>query len=262
MTVEDSHSPQVVCWLRLRKNVTTMGAPLPSSASDGALRRQAWLRATTMLEVMIAITIMATALLAVFGHITNIRNLQYHTLAKELGAIAAANIANLYASTAARDIQDWQTAPSPVGPWIGDLDGPVGSWSTIEDLVRLRLLPPQNGFLEHDATQVAPYEVRFAVGMYRVLDNTDSAGLPITTQPGLWPPGTGMETVVARLHNPTLSLEDNRVLRAPSKIVTPLSEITPGNPVGVFVTVWQVDRGGVGNPRMIHSHFTSFSTPQ
>jgi hypothetical protein len=222
--------------------------PLPSP--DGLVRR-----GTSLLEVMLAVSIMATALLAAFGHIANVRNLQDSTLAKELSAIAASNIAALCAGSSSEEISTWTSS----GNWIGDVDDRA-TWSTTQDLIGLGLLPPQN-LMEHSRTE-SPFQLFFAVGMYRVLPNTSNGSI-IASEPGFWPLGTGMETQVTAFHDPSQSFADNVTRRRPSKVTDPKNQVTPGNPVAVFVTVWKVYRDDPGGePQLVHSHLSSFATPQ
>ena len=215
-------------------------------------------RATTLIELMIAFALLSTAIMVVFGMVSNVQQLQNDTQAKEFAMIVASNVANRCSGASVGQIAAWING----GRMLADIDSPQGTWSTLNNLRQWGLVSDQLGV----AASGDASSMRFTIGFYRVLENTYDSGLavPGPNQIGFWgpqSPGT-LQTVVMRLYDPSLPIAASANLRNPYRITNPASvtQVTPKKPVTVLVMAWMLDRQG-GQPRLLHSLVGMVSTP-
>lgn len=219
-------------------------------------------RATTLIELMIAFALLSTAIMVVFGLVSNVQQLQSDTQAKEFAMIVVSNVANRCSGATVGQISAWITG----GRMLADIDSPQGTWSTLNDLRQWGLVSDQPGIIVNQSAGEDDRSMRFTIGFYRVMDNTFDSGQPIpgAGQQGFWgtqSPGT-LQTVVARLFDPSRPIAATANLRAPYRITDPanVTQVTAKKPVAVLIMAWMLDRQG-RQPRLLHSLVSMVSTP-
>lgn len=232
-------------------------APVPQVGSVRSARR-----ATTLIELMIAFALLSTAIMVVFGLVSNVQQLQNDTQAKEFAMIVVSNVANRCSGASVAQISAWINGRR----MLADIDSPQGTWSTLNDLRQWGLVSDQPGIMANQSAGEDDRLMRFTIGFYRVMDNTFDSGQPIPGpgQQGFWgaqSPGR-LHTVVSWLFDHSRPIAASAHFRAPFRITDPanVTQVTTKKPVAVLVMAWMLDRQG-RQPRLLHSLVSMVSTP-
>ena len=163
--------------------------------------------------------------------------------------ITTSNLTNLYASASLSEIVAWNASGSLRLASTDD-----AALSTVQDLVQRQVLSPEVGHLQ-DQEVDSLNRLRFSVGFYRTIANTDPSGVADPAKPGLWAPQAPetTKTTITSLGTPEQRAQ---------VVITDLDDsdqITEGHPVTMMVQVVEVDGSTVTRVR---NQFTSIlATP-
>jgi prepilin-type N-terminal cleavage/methylation domain-containing protein len=209
----------------------------------------------SLIEVMIAVTVLTVTLLSIIGHQYTLNNLRSQSLKRALRTVAVNNLVNLV------DGSNWDELGRAERPWSMSrlqAGGSTNSPFQLTDLVGLGIVSVETGHFK-GGTPVDPAsgDLRFYVEYYRSTANTDSSLNPIPTQPGLLDAQqtspSGFRSAFAStaaacriLPNPNLGLVDG-------------TQITAGNPVLVRLAVTEVDPD-TGTQRQVYESFLGVQT--
>ena len=225
--------------LMLFSEVRPQAAPRVSPTDQGI----------SLIETMVAVSLLGVALTCTIGVLTNVNKLQDSTLANEVSSITVSNITNLYASASIAEIIAWEASGNRRLAGTDDI-----AKSTVTDLVNRQLLSSETGHLQgNDAEQLA--RMRFTVGYYRAIANEDQSGAVDTNKPGLW----GAQAI-GSLHASTESLKtkDDRDRYRISDL-NDTTQLSDGHPITMMVQV--VDVTGETVNRVINQYTSVIATP-
>lgn len=203
----------------------------------------------SLIETMVAVSLLGVALTCTIGVLTNVIKLQDSTLANEVSSITVTNITNLYASASIAEIIAWDAAGNRRLAGTDDI-----AKSTVTDLVNRQLLSSETGHLQgSDAEQLS--RMRFTVGYYRAISNEDQSGAVDTNKPGLW----GAQAIGSLLAlTESLKTKDDRE-RYRITDLNDTTQLSEGNPIALMVQV--VDVNGETVNRVINQYISAIATP-
>jgi prepilin-type N-terminal cleavage/methylation domain-containing protein len=206
-------------------------------------------RGLSLVEVMIAMSLLGVAMATTIGVLGDVSRLQESTLAREVTTITTCNLTNLYATASVSEINAWNASSARRLASTDDL-----SPSTVQDLISRQIISAEIGHLQGPET-VALDRLRFTVGFYRTIANTDASGIVNTSRPGLW---SAQDAESTRTQINSLDTAEQRA----QFLITDLDDddqLTEGNPVTILVQVVDFEDSRVTRVR---NQFTStIATP-
>ena len=209
----------------------------------------------SLIEVMIAISVMAVALLVILGHQATLNNLRAHSLSRSLQTVAVNNLVNLV------DGSNWDELGRAERPWSLSRLQAGGSTNPplqISDLVGAGMIASETGhFSGAQAADSASGNLRFYFEYYRATANLDSAYVAIPTQPGLL---DAQQTSTNGFRSAfTTNAATCRIVPNPTLGLVDATQITAGNPVLIRLAVSEVEPVS-GTQRQIYETFLGAQT--
>ncbi len=190
-----------------------------------------------MIEVMIALGVMAVGLSAVLSHQFTLDNLRATSLSRALQTIAVNNLVNLADGT------NWDELGRAQRPW--SLSRVQGADNTnqplsLDNLVTYGLVGKETGHLHGgEAVDRSIGTYRFYLEYYRSTANLDSARAPLTDQPGLLDAPVGSSAAFKTSF--TANAASCRIVPDPTLGLADPTKLTQGNPVLMRIAVARVD---------------------
>lgn len=209
----------------------------------------------SLIEIMIAISVLAVALIAVLGHQYTLDNLRAHSLTRSLLTVAVNNLVNLV------DGSNWDELGRIERPWsLSRLQagGATNPSLQLADLVGVGVVSPEIGhFTGGRQADDAAGNLRFYLEYYRATANLDSSLNPVTTQPGLL---DTQQTSPSGFQSAFASTAATcRIVPVPTLGLVDASQITAGNPVMVRLAVTEV-QPATGTERQVYETFLGAQT--
>ena len=209
----------------------------------------------SLIEVMIAISILAVALVAVLGHQYTLDNLRAHSLTRALQTVAVNNLVNLV------DGSNWDELGRIERPWsLSRLQagGTTNPSLQLADLVGAGVVSPETGhFTGGRQANEANGNLRFYLEYYRATANLDSSLNPVATQPGLL---DTQQTSTGGFQTAFASMAATcRIVPDPNLGLVDATQITAGNPVMVRLAVTEV-QPSTGTQRQVYETFLGAQT--
>lgn len=194
-------------------------------------------RGMSLIEVMIAMSILAVALLVVIGHQATLNHLRAHSLERSLQTVAVNNLVNLV------DGSNWDELGRAERPWsLSRLQagGTTNPPMQIADLVGAGVIASETGYLSGSrAVDSASGNLRIYFEYYRATANLDAANAAVLTQPGLL---DAQQTSSNGFHTAFASNAIAcRIVPNASLGLVDAAQITAGNPVLVRLAVSEVE---------------------
>ena len=231
---------------------------ITSSADSRYVVRSSGMQARaglSLIEVMIAVTVLTVTLLSIIGHQYTLNNLRAQSLTRAMQAVAVNNLVNLV------DGSNWDELGRAERPWSLSRLQAGGSTNPplqLADLVGFGIVSVETGHFK-GGTQIDPASgnLRFFLEYYRSTANLDSSLNPIPTQPGLLDtqqtsPG-GFRSAFAS------TAAACRIVPDPSLGLVDGTQITAGNPVLVRLAVTAVEPD-TGTQRQVYETFLGAQT--
>ncbi len=210
----------------------------------------------TLIEVMIAMAVMAIAVSAIFSSLFTIDSLRTSSLARAMQTIAINNMVNLIEGT------NWDELGRAQRPW--SLSRIMGGGSqtlpplTLSDFLGLNLVASEHGlFIGAKAADASTGYLRFYIEYYRSTANLDAAYNSIASQPGLI--DTPSSSPAGFAQNFAANAATCRIVPDPIIGFLDSTLLTPGNPLMVRLVVVNVDPAD-SSQRVLQDNFLGVGT--
>ena len=209
----------------------------------------------TLMEVMIALAVLAIGLLTLFAHQYTLSELRASSLSRALQTVSTNNLVNLCEGT------NWDELGRSERPWslsrIQGLGGATNPPLSVQDLSGAGVLGSVNGALQATVGESGTAQLRYYVEYYRATANLDPAYAPVSGQPGLldaqYASAGAFKTAFAA------SATACRIVPAPTTGLVDATLLTPGNPALIRVVVARFDPA-TASERTVYEAFVGAQT--
>lgn len=208
-----------------------MDTPSPQQSVEIRLARQ--YAGMSLIEVMIALSVFAVAIVVILGHNITLDNLRANSLSRALQTVAVNNVVNLL------DGSNWDELGRTQRPWsLSRLQSGVATNPplTLADLVGEGVVSRETGhFAGAKAADASKGDLNFYVEYYRATANLDPSLVAMPSQPGLLDAqqtsGQGFKAAFAS------TAAACRIVPDPNLGLVDATQLTAGNPVMIRLVV-------------------------